>query len=224
MPRTITRTVFTFDELSDHAKDKARDWFREGSLEYDTDHDGSFEDAKTCGAILGIEIAARNQRCIVTGSVARPAREWIDRSPAIYYSGFSSQGDGACFEGSYSYAVGASKAIREHAPTDTELHRIADELQELQRKEFYSLTATMKHRGHYSHSGCMGVTINDGRWRLGTNWGAHDEALIQLMRDFADWIYKQLELEYDWRNADAQVDDSILANEYTFDEAGNREG
>lgn len=28
--RTIEKTVFTFDELSDDAKEKARDWYREG--------------------------------------------------------------------------------------------------------------------------------------------------------------------------------------------------
>ena len=48
------------------------------------------------------------------------------------------------------------------------------------------------------------------------------EEVTQLMRDFANWIYKALELEYEWRNSDEQVDESILSNEYEFDEEGKR--
>ena len=135
MPHVLEKTVFNFDELSDQAKEKARQWWRDCEC---TDHDTSctYDDAVECGKILGIEIASRNQKCILIGS--KP-REWIDRSPAIYYSGFWSQGDGACFEGSYSYAKGAAKKIRQYASSDTELHRIADELYELQRKNLGEL-------------------------------------------------------------------------------------
>jgi hypothetical protein len=36
------------------------------------------------------------------------------------------------------------------------------------------------------------------------------------------WIYRQLEREYDYQNADAQVDENIRANEYEFYEDGKR--
>ena len=49
-----------------------------------------------------------------------------------------------------------------------------------------------------------------------------ENELAKPLRDFADWMYKQLETEYWWRMEDAQVDESIEANEYTFDENGNR--
>jgi hypothetical protein len=212
MPRTITSTVYTFDELSDRAKDKARAWFREGDSDADTSC--TYEDAAQCAEILGIDLRTRAAKLYGGGT---------RMDPCIYYSGFSSQGDGACFEGSYSYAKGASKAIRAHAGTDTELHRIADALQELQRKHFYGLEARMAHSGHYYHSGCMTVDVTEDRTGNDAPEEAREE-LTQLMRDFADWIYKQLESEYDWRNADAQVDESILANECTFDAEGRREG
>ena len=51
--------------------------------------------------------------------------------------------------------------------------------------------------------------------------GAHD-TVTEALRDFADWIYRQLEAEYEWRMANEQVDDAITANEYTFDENGRR--
>jgi hypothetical protein len=38
------------------------------------------------------------------------------------------------------------------------------------------------------------------------------------------WVYRRLEAEYNWLQADEQVDESIRCNEYTFDEDGNREG
>lgn len=212
MPQTITRTVFTFDELSDRAKNNARDWFR--TSDTDAGNVCTYEDAVQCGEILGIDL--RTHAVKLMGGGTR-----LD--PCIYYSGFSHQGAGACFEGSYYYAKGASKAIREHAPQDTELHRIADELQVLQRKHFYGLEARMAHSGYYYHSGCMTVGVTEDRTGNDAPTEAQEE-LTELMRDFADWIYRQLEKEYEWRNADEQVDENILINEYTFDEDGNREG
>lgn len=45
---TITTKVYTFDELSDSAKDKARDWYNTAGLEYDW-WESIYEDAKTIG-------------------------------------------------------------------------------------------------------------------------------------------------------------------------------
>lgn len=44
MARKITKTVYKFEELSDQAKEKARDWWRQ-SLGYDEWWDGVYEDA-----------------------------------------------------------------------------------------------------------------------------------------------------------------------------------
>lgn len=203
MPRVIEKTVFKFAELSDRAKETARDWWRQCE---DTDNDVScdYEDAATCGALLGIDIRTKPVK-LMSGKTRY--------DPAIYYSGFSSQGDGACFEGSYAYAKGCAKAIRKHAPQDTVLHGIADTLQAIQRHHRYSLQARMRHSGHYYHSGCMSVDID-------TDDVEAEEGIAQCMRDFADWIYSQLKLDYEWRMADEQVDDNIEGNEYEFDEDG----
>ena len=211
MPHTVTieKTIFAFDELNSRAKEKARAWWRScKSSEFDTEC--TYEDAAECGRLIGIEIAPRNVK-LMNGTSRQV--------PTIWYSGFCSQGDGACFEGRYSYAKGAVKAIRQHAPQDLELHRIADELQALQRKAFYRLGATMAHRGHYYHSGCMSVDVyNDADQYAAVPC---EEEIIQLMRDFADWIYKQLETEYDYRMSDENVDESIRCNEYEFNEYGD---
>lgn len=100
MTQQHTITTYSFDELSDAAKEKAREWFRSGD-DFSYYAKAVIEDAKEIGKIMGIEIEE------------------------VYYSGFSSQGDGASFKGHWAYEKGSVKAIKSHATTDTELHRIA---------------------------------------------------------------------------------------------------
>lgn len=49
-----------------------------------------------------------------------------------------------------------------------------------------------------------------------------EEELTQCLRDFADWIYRKLEAEYEYRMSDENVDEAIRINEYDFDESGRR--
>jgi hypothetical protein len=206
MPHTLETTVFTFDELSPQAKEKAREWYREGALDYEW-YDATYDDAERVAKILGIEFDHKRG-----GS-----------APAIYFSGFSSQGDGACFEGSYSYRRGLKKAIRAYAPKDAELHRIADTLQELQRKHSYRLAARVEHRGRYYHSHCTEIMVEETK-RYSTVDADTEDALSELLRDFMDWIYRQLESEAEYLLSDESVDETIRANEYTFTEDGRRFG
>jgi hypothetical protein len=209
MTRTIEKTVFAFDELSDRAKESAREWYREGNLDYEW-WDCVYEDAAQCGKILGIDLMTRTAKLMGGGT---------RMEPNIYFSGFCSQGDGACFQGSYSYAKGATKAIREYAPDDKDLHAIADGLQEMQRKAFYRIEAQVKHRGHYYHEMCTEIDVTDSR--TGNYVGGDTEdACVELLRDFMRWIYKRLESEHDYLQSNESVDESIRANEYEFDEDG----
>ena len=48
--------------------------------------------------------------------------------------------------------------------------------------------------------------------------------VIEALRDLARWLYRQLEREYDYLSSDEAVDETIIANEYTFTEAGRRFG
>lgn len=205
MPETREIAVYQFDELSDKAKEKAREWYRTGQLDYDW-WASVYEDADTIASIIGIDID-RKGKC----------------TPAIYFSGFCSQGDGACFEGSYRYKKGWRKELAEYAPrigTNIEVWQIAEALQAIQARHFYKLEATCRHRGHYQHSGCMSVDVEHAEDRYRDIGDAEDEIRDQL-RLFADWIYDRLESEHDWLMADEQVDESIRANEYEFLETGD---
>lgn len=46
--KTLSIDIYEFDELSDEAKDKARDWYRQGALDYDW-WDCTFDDASYAG-------------------------------------------------------------------------------------------------------------------------------------------------------------------------------
>ena len=214
MPEIIETTVYQLHELSEAAKDKARGWYREIGFDFDW-YDAVYEDFERICAILGVSLATRHVR-LFGGSVRA--------KPCIWFSGFWSQGDGACFEGHYRHAKAAAKQIRAHAPQDAELHRIADSLLAVQRRNFYQLHATITHRGRYYHEHSMAISVErDSPNGQDITHGAED-IVIEAMRDLARWLYRQLEREYDDQTSDPSIDDAICANAYTFTEDGRRFG
>ena len=214
MPEIIETTVYQLHELPDAAKDKARDWYREVGFDFDW-YDAVYEDFERICAIMGVSLATRHVR-LFGGSVRA--------KPCIWFSGFWSQGDGACFEGHYRHAKAAAKQIRAHAPQDAELHGIADSLLAVQRRNFYQLHATITHRGRYYHEHSMAISVErDSPNGQDITHGAED-IVIEAMRDLARWLYRQLEREYDDQTSDPSIDDAICANAYTFTEDGRRFG
>ncbi len=191
---TTTRTIYTFDELSDAAKEKARDWYREGIAGDSYWHEWIIEYAKTIGAILGIDI------------------------DDVYFSGFWSQGDGASFTGRYKYRKGWRKALRDHVGGNSlpALERIGEALQAAQKSTMYSGTARISTSGRYCHAWTMRF---DCDVEYG-NYGDFELTLSEALRDYANWTYRQLESEYYYQNSDEVVDESIKSIEYEFDKSG----
>ena len=214
MPRIVETTVYTIDELSDAAKEAARAWYREACLDYEW-YDFVYEDFETICGILGVTLRTSPVRLYGGGT-----RDKLQ----VYFAGFAHQGDGASFEGSYAHAKGAAKAVRAHAPEDTELHRIADDLQALQRRNFFQLRATIRQRGRYCHEYTMAIEVErDGpTWQPPTD-GAED-TVIEAMRDLARWLYRQLRAEYENLTCDAAIDETVSANCWTFTAGGERFG
>ena len=94
--RTIEKTIYKFDELpNDKAKDKARQWYRDGAFDYDW-WDFVYEDAERIAVILGIDFAHKHGRTEL----------------AIYFSGF---GRKATVLLSRDVILTASKPIRRFA-------------------------------------------------------------------------------------------------------------
>lgn len=214
MSKVFETTVYRLDELSDAAKDKARAWYREGGFDYDW-YDAVYEDFQRIAEILGLRLKTRPVRLMGGGTC---------QEPRIWFRGFWSQGDGACFETFYSYRKEAPRRIREYAPQDTTLQGIADALQSVQRRNFYQLRAEASHRGHYYHEYCMAISVERDSpiWQDMTEDA--EEVVTEALRDLARWLYRQLEREYDYLSSDEAVDETIAANEYTFTEAGRRFG
>lgn len=210
--KTKTITLYEYDELSDAAKARAREWLRE-LTGGDGDLDYTLEDAARVCALLGVEL----------GTHAVPLHGGGTRhDPNIWYSGFWSQGDGACFEGLYRYAKGSVQAIREYAPQDTELHRIARELLSVQAKYRYQVVARLARRDHhYAHEHTIGFEIET---EAGEAIQETDEqTIVEALRSLMRWIYKQLQEEYEYQTSDEQIEESIKANGYSFTEDGKRE-
>ncbi len=193
-----TRDEYKFDELPEEAKENAIEKYREDNLDYYDWWDCVYEDAKEIGKLMGIEI------------------------DNIYFRGFWSQGDGACFEGSFSYETGCFKNVKAYAPLDKELHRIAKRWSIVQRPSFYQLNGNVKQSGHYSHEYCTDIKVY-GDGDLCTFYVDTDteDAVAEVLRDFMRWIYKQLHAQYDYLQSDECITETIECNDYTFDEYGN---
>lgn len=143
----------------------------------DNYHEFVIDDAKNIGALIGFDISE------------------------IYFSGFWSQGDGACFIGSVGYATGCAGAVLAYAPTDAELQRIAADWQSIQRRNFYRLSATVTHRGRYNHELSVAFDWSFAGADITDRQQADCEQLESLARDFMRWTYRALQREYEYSSA-----------------------
>ncbi len=204
--RIAKKTLYKYEELSDEAKQKARGCYLEGGLDYSW-WEYLYEDFASVAEILGITLSEKpvplmNGKCRY--------------EPEIYFSGFYHQGSGSSFCGTYGYAKGAVARIKKYAPQDEELHRIAQGLQDVQRRHFYRLTADITSaRDHYIR---VEVEDSENRYR---DIGEAEDGVRELMNDFNGWMFKCLQDEYEYLTSDEAVEESIVANEYEFDEYGN---
>jgi len=187
--RVLETNVYTFDELSDDAKDRAREWWRDRFSQDSDWHAFAIEDAKECMALLGFAVTD------------------------VRYTGFWSQGDGACFTGSWSASdVKPVRAMHDHAPKDDTLLRLSRDLNRLARRD-KGAHAILTHRDRYCHEMTIGFDVDAKR-------DDARDSLVELARGAMRWIYRQLEREFEYQTTDEQVEDAIRANEYEFTDTG----
>lgn len=223
MPRIKERTLYKFDELSDEAKAHAIEKAREGTAYLDYEWwDGVFDDFEEIAKLIGITIDRKR------GS----------KQPAIWFTGFASQGDGAQFEGEYRYKPGWRKALESFAPTswkdstgqwaynerNAELHRLAEALQKVQARQFYQLVARIQQKGRYCHSTANSIEV----WRADDNYRDVEECgdaddLRQALRELMDWLYQRLESLHDDLNSDSYITEYLVGNEFEFTEDGTQQ-
>jgi len=220
MSKVISVTAFTFDELSDKAKENARTWWRSASEGDNFWSECTIDEAVREGEFMGIEFKTRAMK-----------GESLPGEPCVFWSGFWSQGDGACFEGEWRASdVKADKVADGWGddPATTEIKRIAAEFDRIAKK-YPNAYFKVEHRGHYYHEHCTEFSFEVVTDEDGDNQDAPEEeldaaegALKEVAKDFMRWIYRRLEKDWDYQNADEQVDEEIRINDYLFTEEGNR--
>jgi hypothetical protein len=217
---TTTRTLYQFDELSDEAKETAREWWR-SSLCDDFELESTLDAIAEAGNLLGIDFARKHGK------------------RAIWFSGFWSQGDGASYDGTWRAAdCNARRVLFNYtgdSKSNVELRRIAAGLLYIAAAYPDSrASVSSSHRGHFLTMDCE--PGDDAPDNFGLNYESDEydaamqewsdafpaDELEQLLRDFASWAYRLLESEYEYQNSDEQVDESLRAGEYEFTEEGER--
>lgn len=215
MPRIKQTTVFKFEELNDAAKERARDWFRQLDADFTYWSESVISDFEETLTACGFTIGSTRGNC---------------SRPAIFWEGFSHQGQGASFSASWSAsAVNVTALIADRPVTykdaqgieqrcelNARLVPILERMQTLAQADMEAYGSTeASHRGQ-----SQSTEYNPGYAKEDADTFA--EEFDSLCDDLANHLFRSLETEYEYQNADAQVDESIIANEYEFTEDGNR--
>jgi hypothetical protein len=186
----------------------------------------TYEDAIEIAKCIGIEIGTH---------ISKGSNGKAYTNPDIWFSGFWSQGDGCCFSGQLRIAdMGdAVKKLETHVgKSEGALFNLAFRAQEIYNSV---VIFQAKHRllgtelGDLPHGGeelSATITIegNDRYYSTQTTENRFGETIEddmnELVSDFADWIYRQLEAEHDYLTSDEAIKEMIDANDYLFDEDG----
>ncbi len=114
--KTITTVVYTFDELNDKAKEKARDWYRLGGFENQDSWDTTSEDA----AQIGLKIVSLDDHRANEGEFMGSAIETMEKIKADH---------GEVCE-TYQTALRYETALREDPEDDNIAHEFLHDLLE----------------------------------------------------------------------------------------------
>lgn len=217
MTREVKITLYKFDELNERAKESARDWWRAQVFTDSHDWEFVFEDACNIAELFGLNIRTRPVK-LMSGATRH--------DPTIYFSGFSYQGSGASFEGSYEYKADALEKVKEYAPQDERLHNIVASLQQAQDNVNNALSCSITQHGSAVHSHTMRFEYDyDSEIEMENVTdeirSESEEQIKEALRDFADWVYRALEREHEYQTDNEQVDENIRANGYEFNEDGD---
>lgn len=219
--RVRTDTVYTFDELSDSAKDSAREWFRIACADdFASFHaDSVLEDAARLADIIGINLRQRPIK-LMNGSTRM--------EPDVFWS-VGDRGAGVSYSASYAYRKGAVRALEMEAPSthngkeqksNAELNCIARALADVQQRNFYKLQASVHHNRRVRD---FAIEIDVEHADDNDKLSEADAAIVrECLEDFASWLHRRLEDEWEYQNSDEVVDENIRANEYEFTEDGKR--
>jgi len=214
--------TYSFEELSPEAQENALENNRDINVDYDGWEDGVTEGFKEDMREIGID------------------------DIEISFSGFYSQGDGASFtsEDIDTRKLFNAVGIKSNDALNME---VDDERSRGENKDFYDLLDTMEDVGQLERNRIkpeeIRVTIErtDSRhvhfntvranveiWEEPDGWeepyGFIDELedkVTEYIRGICKDLYRDLEKEYDDLTSDESVKETLISNDYEFDEEGN---
>jgi len=219
MSKTIEVEVFKYDELSDSAKAKARDWYIEG-MDYEW-WEGVYESVKEDGYELGF--------CV----------------DDIRFSGFCSQGDGASWLGQ----VDVRQWLEKHCADSIGVSAWCALIQEDVVSKHIQVTQNSNHYSHHETMGFANVEdhtdefTDDWQMELTSIFkGMEVQHLFDIIvtddtcpyksvddittaiaisaKDYAKDIYHRLREEYEYLCSEEMMMDHFEANDYFFDSDG----
>lgn len=156
--------------------------------------------------------------------------------PKIMFSGFWSQGDGACFE-AHLYFTG-DKALRWLKPEDVErvrAHQVRARMDGLPVPEV-TISGKIYRSGYYFHENTMQIDAQitfdgndldhvydylDAAFQFDNDDYPLD-AILDYARHLACDIYSDLEKEYEYQTSEEHVAEMSHCNDWKYDEEGNR--
>ena len=188
---TECRLVYTYDELSPSAQERAREYFAVDEF----DHSCLLEDIDAIARLLGITLNSTR------GGVYIDV-EW--------------DGEDATYSGYYEYAKNAVKKV-EQETKDPELVRIAKELRDVQRPNFYRLQALISYK-RWSRSRSIIVSVEDALYPY-RSLGEYEERIKQALEDFGYWIGSRLRSQEEFENSEEALAEQ--AREFSYDVDGN---
>jgi len=193
----VETKVYAYAELSENAKQKAREWYAGGDWWNSKD---TIDACKEAIKLLGID------------------------AEHIYFRGFNSQGDGACFVGTWRAAdLPSRKEFRKEGWRDKELTLLRDRLS-MVKQMFPRAWARSTHVGHYCHENSVRVDVEldeeDAVVAPQVDREEIEKRLTEMLRDVMRWIYSVLEKDYEHTYSEEVIAESMAANEYTFTEEG----
>lgn len=93
-------------------------------------------------------------------------------------------------------------------------------MQAAQRQNFYQLRAEVTQRGNCYHAYSMAIDVTRDSAGAQEIAGGAELIIVDALRNLANWLYRQLEQEYEHLTSDESVDEMLLVNGYTFTEEG----
>ena len=212
-------TIYTYQQLTDEAKEKVKAWWCEHGI-WDDWYEDTYERFKEEGYALGFVIDKMN------------------------FTGFYSQGDGACWEGQIDVATWLKTHTEDSIARDAWCALIAE--------DFCDKHFSIHFRGHYSHSNtmtCVGWDWVDENGEEDYLYltkpsifqGMHYKELHNLIRstdfpytdpndieqagfesakEYADELYKQLREEYEYITSTENLIEMCDINDWKFNNEG----